>query len=164
MLILGIDPGVHRCGWALLERDGARPARWVDGGWAPAEEVLATQVEWASLVAIEWLANGLFERKRHDALVGVARTEGALEIVLRRLGVKVVTLTAGQWRSDVVGRASPSDDEIAARLRLLVSGIPSPPVLTQEALNHAIDAVGVAFAASHQPGQQLKLAVGRSRR
>lgn len=164
MLILGIDPGVHLCGWALLERDGARPARWVDGGWAPAEEIVSTQVEWASLVAIEWLANGLFERKRHDALVGVARTEGALEIVLRRLGVKVVTLTAGQWRSDVVGRASPSDDEIAARLRLLVSGIPSPPVLTQEALNHAIDAVGVAFAASHQPGQQLKLAVGRSRR
>ncbi len=164
MLILGIDPGVHLCGWALLERDGARPARWIDGGWAPAEEILATQVERASLVALEWLANGLFERKRHDALIGVARTEGALETILRRLGVKVITLTAGQWRSDVVGRASPSDDEIAARLRLLVTGIPSPPVLTQEALNHALDALGVAFAASHQPGQQLKLAVGRSRR
>lgn len=164
MLILGIDPGVHHCGWALLERDGARPARWIDGGWAPAEEILATQVERASLVALEWLANGLFERKRHDALIGVARTEGALETILRRLGVKVITLTAGQWRSDVVGRASPSDDEIAARLRLLVTGIPSPPVLTQEALNHALDALGVAFAASHQPGQQLKLAVGRSRR
>lgn len=164
MLILGIDPGVHLCGWALLERDGARPARWVDGGWAPAEEIVSTQVEWASLVAVEWLANGLFERKRHDALVGVARTEGALEWHLRRLEAKVVKLSAGQWRADVVGRSSPSDEEIAARLRLLVAGIPSPPVLTQEALEHAIDALGVALAASHQPGQQLKLAVGRSRR
>lgn len=164
MLILGIDPGVRLSGWALLEREGARPARWIDGGWAPAEEVLAAQVERASLVAVEWLANGLFERKRHDALIGVARTEGALALLLRQLNIDVITLTAGQWRSDVVGRASPSDDEIAARLRLLVTGIPSPPVLTEEALNHALDALGVAFAAAHRPGQQLDLQIGRRRK
>lgn len=163
MLILGIDPGPSLCGWALLERDGARPARWVDGGHAPAEEIVATQVERASLVAVEWLAPGLFERKRHDALIGVARVEGALDWYLRKLGVKYVAITAGQWRSDVVGRASPSDEEIAAKLRLMVTGIPSPPVLTKEALEHAIDALGVAFAASHQPGQQLRLAMGRRR-
>jgi Holliday junction resolvasome RuvABC endonuclease subunit len=162
MLILGIDPGVRLSGWALLEREGARPARWIDGGHAPAEEILATQVERASLVAIEWLANGLFERKRHDALIGVARTEGALETILRRLGVEVITLSAGQWRSDVVGRASPSDEEIAERLQLLVTGIPSPPVITKEALNHALDALGVAFAAAHRPGKQLAL-LGRKR-
>lgn len=164
MIVLGIDPGVHLCGWALLEREGGRPARWLDGGHAPAEQIVAQQAERASLVAIEWLANGLFERKRHDALIGVARTEGGLEWLLQRLGARIVKLSAGQWRSDVVGRASPSGDEIAARLRLMVAGIPSPPVLTVEALNHALDALGVALAASHQPGQQLKMAMARGRR
>lgn len=163
MLILGIDPGPSLCGWALLERDGARPARWVDGGHAPAEWVVGTQLERASMVALEWLARGLFERKRHDALIDTARVEGGLDWLLQKASVKVVKLSAGQWRSDVVGRASPSDEEIAAKLRLMVTGIPSPPVLTKEALEHAIDALGVAFAASHQPGQQLRLAMGRRR-
>lgn len=163
MLILGIDPGPSLSGWALLERDGARPPRWVDGGHAPVEQIISTQVERASLVAVEWLARGLFERKRHDALIDTARVEGGLDWYLDKLGVKVVKLSAGQWRSDVVGRASPSDEEIAERLRLMVSGIPSPPVLTKEALTHALDALGVALAASCQPGQQLKLAVGRRR-
>lgn len=163
MMILGIDPGPSLCGWALLEREGGRPARWVDGGHAPAEWVIGTQLERASLVGLEWLARGLFERKRHDALIETARVEGGLDWLLQRAGVRVVKLSAGQWRSDIVGRASPSDDEIATRLRLLIAGIPSPPVLTKEALTHAIDAAGVALAASSQPGQQLKLAMGRRR-
>ena len=164
MIVLGIDPGVSLCGWALLERDGGRPVRWLDGGHAPAEAVVAQHAERASLVAIEWLANGLFERKRHDALIGVARTEGGLEWLLQRLGARVVKLSAGQWRADVVGRASPSDAEIEAQVRRLIAGVPVPPTLTVEALNHAMDAAGVAFAALHQPGQQTRLALGRGAR
>lgn len=164
MLILGIDPGTLLCGWALLERDGARPPRWIDGGHAPAKEIVGVQVPRASLVALEWLGPGLFSRDRYEGLVATARVEGGLDWYLGKLGVKVTKLSAGQWRSDVVGRASPSDAEIAERLRLLVTGIPSPPVLTKEALVHALDALGVAYAAAHQPGQQLTLAVGRKRR
>ena len=48
-------------------------------------------------------------------------------------------------------------------LRQRVRGIPSPPVLTKQALEHALDALGVAYAAAHQPGKQLALAIGRKR-
>lgn len=163
MLILGIDPGPRRCGWALLERDGGRPPRWIDGGHAPAEEIVGVQVPRASLVAVEWLAPGLFERKRHDALIETARVEGGLAWLLGRIGVKWVQLSAGQWRADVVGNSSPSDEEIEERMRQRVRGIPSPPVLTKQALEHALDALGVAYAAAHQPGKQLALAIGRKR-
>ncbi len=163
MIILGVDPGARRCGWALLERDGGRPPRWIDGGHAPAEEIVGVQVPRASLVAVEWLAPGLFERKRHDALIETARVEGGLAWLLGKLGVRFVQLSAGQWRSDVIGRASPSDDEIEACLRQRVRGIPSPPVLSKQALVHALDALGVAYAAAHQPGKQLALAIGRKR-
>lgn len=163
MLILGIDPGPRRCGWALLERDGGRPPRWIDGGHAPAEEIVGVQVSRASLVAVEWLAPGLFERKRHDALIETARVEGGLAWLLGRIGVKWVQLSAGQWRADVVGNSSPSTDEIEERMRQRVRGIPSPPVLTKQALEHALDALGVAYAAAHQPGKQLALAIGRKR-
>ena len=77
--------------------------------------------------------------------------------------MKWVQLSAGQWRSDVIGRASPSDDEIETSLRQRVRGIPSPPVLPKTALVHALDALGVAYAAAHQPGKQLQLAIGRRR-
>lgn len=163
MLILGIDPGPTRCGWALLDHTPSRPPRWIDGGHAPAEEVVASQLERASLVALEWLAPGLFERKRHDALIATARIEGGLDWLLRQAGPKVIKLTAGQWRSDVVGRASPSDAEIAQVLRIKVAGVPVPPVLTVGALEHALDALGVAYAAAHQPGEQLRLLGGRGR-
>jgi Holliday junction resolvasome RuvABC endonuclease subunit len=163
MLILGIDPGPRRCGWALLERDGVRPPRWIDGGHAPAEEIVGVQVPRASLVAVEWLAPGLFERKRHDALIETARVEGGLAWLLGRIGVKWVQLSAGQWRADVVGNSSPSDEEIEERMRQRVRGIPSPPVLTKTALVHALDALGVAYAAAYQPGKQLALAIGRKR-
>jgi hypothetical protein len=96
-------------------------------------------------------------------LIETARVEGGLAWLLGKLGVRFVQLSAGQWRSDVIGRASPSDDEIEACLRQRVRGIPSPPVLSKQALVHALDALGVAYAAAHQPGKQLALAIGRKR-
>lgn len=164
MIVLGLDPGPRRSGWALLERDPAKPPRWIDGGWHPIEEVLGVQLRRASLVAVEWLARGLFERVRHDALVETARVEGGVEWYLRKVGVKYTKLTAGQWRGDVVGNASASTPEISAALRLRVRGIPSPPVLTAESLEHSLDALGVALAASCAPGEQLRLLAGRGRR
>jgi len=163
MIWLGIDPGPSRCGWALVEVGGGRPPRFVDGGHAPAEEVLR-HLERASRVALEWLAPGLFERKRHDGLIGTARVEGGLDWSLRQAGAQVTKLTAGQWRSDVVGRASPSDEEIAQVLRTRVAGLPVPPAVSASQLVHVIDAVGVALAGSYQPGEQAKLALGRGKR
>jgi hypothetical protein len=170
VIVLGIDPGARLCGWALLERDRGLPPRWIDGGYAPAEEIVGVQVPRASLVAVEWLAPGLFALARHNALVDTARTEGGLAWLLDRLGARWTKLSAGQWRADVIGRASPSDEEIEACLRLRVRGIPltpalskdtreipSPPVLPKYALVHALDALGVAYAAAHQPGTQLRL-------
>jgi len=151
------------CGWALLERDGATPPKWLDGGRAPAELILAQHADRASLVAVEWLARGLFDRRRHDALMATARVEGGLAWALSRGSVPWMTLSAGQWRSDVVGRASPSDAEIETMLRRRVVGIPTPPKISKAVLVHALDALGVAYAAAYRPGKQVALPMRRIR-
>lgn len=158
---LGIDPGPQRCGWALLDRDPSRPPRYLDGGWLPAAEVLR-QAERAQCVAVEWLAPGLFSRDRYEGLVATARVEGGLDWSLRAAGIAPIRLTAGQWRSDVVGRASPSDEEIEREIRRRVTGLPATLPKTQAA--HLFDALGVAYAASYRPGQQAKLPLARGRR
>lgn len=160
MIWLGIDPGPQRCGWALLDRDPSRAPRFVDGGWSTPREVLH-QLEHASRVAVEWLAPGLFSRDRYEGLVATARVEGSLDWCLQHAGFCPVKLSAGQWRADVVGRSSPSDDEIAQQIRRRVTGLPAMPK-THAA--HIFDALGVAYAASCAPGQQVGLALGRGRR
>ena len=75
MLTLGLDPGPldGPCGWALLERDGARPPRWIDGGHSIIDVPLA-HLERVSLVGLEWqVASVLYQRKRHGGLVEMAR-------------------------------------------------------------------------------------------
>lgn len=163
MIWLGIDPGPRLTGWALIELDGGRPPRFVDGGHAPAEQAVQ-QLERASRVALEVLAPGLFSRDRYEGLIGTAIVQGGLQWQLRAIGARVIELTAGQWRADVVGSSSPTDPAIEAALRRRVTGLPAPPVIPAGKLVHVCDAVGVALAAAYQPGKQVTLALARGRR
>lgn len=159
-LWLGIDPGPTRCGWALVEIDGARPPAFVAGGHHPAEDLRA-QIDKADRVALEWLAPGLFERARHDSLIDTARVEGGLLWLLRAIDAPLIKLSAGQWRGDVCRNSSASDDLIAEVVGRRVTGLRA---LSATERAHVFDAIGVVLAAACGPGEQVRLALGKAPR
>lgn len=159
-LWLGIDPGPTRCGWALVEIDGARPPAFVAGGHHPAED-LRPQIERADRIALEWLAPGLFERKRHDGLIGTARVEGGLLWYITAADRHLIRLSAGQWRADVCRNGSASDELIAEVVGRRVTGLRS---LSATERAHVNDAIGVVLAAACGPGEQVRLALGKAPR
>ena len=147
--VLGLDPGEH-IGVALLEVGARQAVPLVLGAWAASEppaSLLARLREHVdhreTVVCVE----------RVEAVHGAARMGsgyatglclsnwigGLLAGFAGADGLRVVTCTAAEWRSALVGSRSPSDAEVKQAVRLRIPNWPA------KSNAHQRDAAGCAL-------------------
>ncbi len=162
--VLGVDPGVARCGLAVLARRGSSTRLvWADtvrtpSGMAESErlrrladamrEVIV--VHEPSAVALERVA---FNRNTVSALT-VARATGAVMVVAAEAGLDVAEYSPSEVKSAVTGLGNADKGQVRDALIRVhgLEGVPDQP--------DAADAVAVAV--THMAGAGLRAAAARA--
>ncbi len=160
MRILGIDPGLVRTGWGLVEPAGGRgrvqayglvvpavdaelPTRLADG----ARQLRAVLAEHhPDLVVLE----EIFTTPKHprSALL-MAHMRGVICLVVEEAGVPLLPLTATTVKQRLTGSGHASKEQIQ-RMVLSLTGLETGEVLRSD----VTDALALALAGLHQVLQQ----------
>jgi crossover junction endodeoxyribonuclease RuvC len=170
MRALGIDPGLVRTGWAVVEPVGLRASVLAHGVIAPATgaELPARLAEGARQLR-EFLAEyhpdfatleEIFTAPRHpkSALL-MAHMRGAICLVLEESGVPIVPMTATTVKQRLTSSGHASKEQVQ-RMVLRLTGIDSSNGLRLD----ETDAIALALAGLHQSTHPLaRLAGVRSR-
>lgn len=149
--ILGIDPGTHRLGWALLAGTLAKPTLLQSGclqtpAHAPSSTYLPliyTHLQSLleryrpSYLALETL---VFARNKTTAL-SVAQSRGVILLTAAQTSLPVLELAPNQVKLAVAGHGHASKQELRRMLRLLLK-----QPFTQT-LDDELDAVAIALTA-----------------
>jgi crossover junction endodeoxyribonuclease RuvC len=158
---LGIDPGLVRSGWAVVEPVGLRanvlghgviapatdlslPARLAEGARRLREVVAQFQPDFVALEEI-------FAAPRHpkSALL-MAHMRGAICLVLEEAGIPIVPLTATTVKQRLTSGGHASKQQVQ-RMVLRLTGLDSPNGLRLD----ETDAMALALAALHQSSHPL---------
>lgn len=156
MRAVGIDPGLVRTGWAIVEPVGLRavvhahgvitppaaaelPARLAAGARGLREVLAAHQPDFVVLEEI-------FTAPRHprSALL-MAHMRGVICLVLEEAGLPIVPLTATTVKQRLTSSGHASKDQVQ-RMVLRLTGLSS----TEGMLLDETDAIGLALAGLHQ--------------
>jgi crossover junction endodeoxyribonuclease RuvC len=150
MRVLGIDPGLTRCGMGVVEGDVGRPLRLVD------VEVLRTSSDShvsARLMHIErgieaWLARHqpdavsierVFARSDSSTIMGTAQASGIAMVVAARRGLPIALHTPSEVKAAVSGSGRANKGQVGAMVaRILNLEAPPKPADAADALALAI--------------------------
>jgi crossover junction endodeoxyribonuclease RuvC len=163
--VLGVDPGLTRCGYAVLRRDGSAVSVQTMGViTTPPDMDLADRLTMVmadieslmdetqpSTVAVEQV---FFQSNARTAM-GVAQASGVVLVCARRRGLPVARYTPSQVKRAVTGSGVADKKQIQSMVarRLNLSVLPSPA--------DAADAAAVALC--HLAAMNLSDAIARSR-
>ncbi|MCP3934042.1 MAG: crossover junction endodeoxyribonuclease RuvC [Actinomycetia bacterium] len=163
--MLGIDPGLSRCGYGVVETDGRRPIAHALGVLrtppsAPTPKRLAgLQYEIRSLiqefspsvVAIE----RVFFQVNANTAIGVAQAAGLAMAEGAAAGAEVVEYTPNQVKEAVAGWGAAPKDQMIRMVQSLL-GLEKPPKPAD-----AADAIAVALChLAHAPSRAAAKAAG----
>lgn len=171
MLILGIDPGLTRCGLAVIDA-GPRPpaATLVAIGVATSASgdpipqrvtAIADEIrDWVAVHKPEIVAiEQVFVQRNLSNALGTAQVMGAASVEATRVGAEVVTYTPTQVKAAVTGHGGAAKDQIAQMVvrSLKLAEVPKPA--------DAADAAAVALCHAWQNPMQTmsRAAVGQGR-
>ncbi len=150
MRVLGIDPGLTRCGLGVVEGEIGRPLRLVDVG------VLRTSAHLPvaeRLVTIErgvdaWLdehrpdavaVERVFARSDSSTVMGTAQASGVALVGAARRGLPVALHTPSEVKAAVSGSGRATKDQVGAMItRILRLDAPPRPADAADALALAI--------------------------
>lgn len=173
MRIVGIDPGLTRCGVGVVN---AGPGRTVEFQHV---EVLTSSAEMSTPTRIHRLGSAierLFDGERPDAValervfagdnvasvMGVAQISGVVMFVAEKRGIPVALYTPNEVKAQVTGYGSADKAQVTAMVtRLLRLGAPPKPADAADALALAITHAwhlgrgGGASRAESQPTQTV---------
>lgn len=165
MRVLGIDPGLTRCGLGVVEGDPGRPLRMVDVG------VLKTSPELdvpQRLVTIEKGIEAWIEEHRPDAIaverifarsdvstiMGTVQAAGIAMVCGARLGLPVAQHTPSEVKAAVSGNGRADKAQVTRMVtRILQLGKPPSPA-------DAADALAIAITHLWRGGGQARMAAG----
>src|SRR5215212_12027871 len=162
MRVLGIDPGLTRCGMGVVEGDVGRPLRLVD------VEVLRTSSDShvsGRLMHIErgieaWLARlqpdavsieRVFARSDSSTIMGTAQASGVAMVVAARRGLPVALHTPSEVKAAVTGSGRAGKEQVTTMVTriLRLSERPTPA--------DAADALALAICQVWRGGVSTKL-------
>ena len=160
MFVLGIDPGLSRCGYGVVERSGRKTEAVAIGvgrtpSKAPTAQRLAsihqelrclTEEYHPDVVAIE----RVFFQVNARTAMGVAQVSGLAMAIGVLAGAEVVEYTPNQVKEAVAGWGSASKEQMQRMVQSLLAlpHLPSPP--------DAADAAAVALChLAHASSRQL---------
>ena len=161
MFVLGIDPGLTRCGYGCVETDGRR-SRAVAAGvittpkeWAVPHRLADLQRELRSLISeyrpgVVAIERVLFQHNVSTA-ISVGQASGLAMAEAASAGCAVVEYSPNQVKEAVAGHGGASKDEMERMVQSLL-GIRTPlrPV-------NAADAIALALChVAHQPAGALR--------
>jgi crossover junction endodeoxyribonuclease RuvC len=163
MRVLGIDPGLTRCGLGLVEGAVGRPLTLVDvgvvrsGAGLPAEERLrlidAGIEEWLERHAPERVAvERVFSQQNVSTVMGTAQVSGLALVAAARRGIPVALHTPSEAKAAVTGNGRADKAQVTAMVTRLLR-LPARPKPAD-----AADALALAICHIWRGGAQERLA------
>jgi crossover junction endodeoxyribonuclease RuvC len=170
--VLGIDPGLTRCGLGVVEGDVGRPLRLVDvnvirtsAGVPVAERLVSIERgidAWLDehspdAVAVE----RVFARSDSSTIMGTAQASGIALVAAARRGLPIALHTPSEVKAAVSGNGRASKEQVGAMVTriLRLDSVPKPA--------DAADALALAITHIWRGGAQARieaaLATSRSR-
>lgn len=148
LLILGVDPGLNRCGWGLVASEGSRLAHVAHGVIKP-----STQQQLASRLhdVFEGLCDVIAQYSPHEAAVeetfvnsnaraalALGQARGVALAAAARRGLAVAEYSPATIKKAIVGSGAADKSQIAFMVQRL---LPTAGAVTAD----AADALGVAL-------------------
>jgi crossover junction endodeoxyribonuclease RuvC len=160
VIILGIDPGLNRCGWGVVLSDGARLSHVAHGVITPPpEQQLASRLHdlFEQLCAVleehqphECAVEETFVNSNARAALALGQARGVALAAAARRGVAVAEYAPATIKKSIVGAGSADKTQIAFMVRRL---LPTAGDVTAD----AADALGVALCHAAYAGFRRKL-------
>jgi crossover junction endodeoxyribonuclease RuvC len=148
ILILGVDPGLNRCGWGLVASEGARLSHVAHGVIRPAaQQQLATRLHevFEGLCKViecfgphEAAVEETFVNSNARAALALGQARGVALAAAARGGVPVAEYSPATIKKAIVGSGAADKTQIAFMVRRL---LPTAGDMTAD----AADALGVAL-------------------
>jgi crossover junction endodeoxyribonuclease RuvC len=163
MRVLGIDPGLTRCGLGLVEGSVGRPLTLVDvgvvrsGAGLPVAERLriidAGIEEWLERHAPDRVAvERVFSQQNVSTVMGTAQVSGLALVAAARRGIPVALHTPSEAKAAVTGNGRADKDQVGAMVTRLLR-LPARPKPAD-----AADALALAICHIWRGGAQERLA------
>lgn len=163
MRVLGIDPGLTRCGLGVVDGDVGRPLRMVDVGVVRTSPDLAVADRLCAVAeGIEvWLdrhspdrvaVERVFSQHNVRTVMGTAQVSGLALVAAARRGIPVALHTPSEVKAAVTGSGRADKAQVGAMVTRLLS-LPSAPTPAD-----AADALALAICHIWRGGAQDRLA------
>ncbi len=156
MFVLGIDPGLTRTGYGIVESKGGTESAVVAGvihtdpELTVAQRLVELRADVASLLrdhSVDAAAiEQVFVNKNRGTAMAVARASGVIMEAIARHGISVAEYTPSQMKMAITGSGSADKQQVEAvvAMRLGLRGVSGPA--------DAADALGIAMChAQHLP-------------
>lgn len=157
--LLGIDPGLQRCGWGVVIADGPRVTHVAHGVIKPptqmpmAERLLAVLEGLAEIIAAhgpdEAAVEETFVNANPRSALALGQARGAALIAPARAGLAVAEYSPTSIKKAVVGSGGADKDQVAFMVRRL---LPAAGAVTAD----AADALAVALCHAAHAGYRRK--------
>lgn len=150
MRVLGIDPGLTRCGLGVVEGEAGRPLRMLDvnvvrtSAGLPVAERLVTIEKgidaWLDEYAPDAVAvERVFARSDSSTIMGTAQASGIALVAAARRGIPLATYTPSEVKAAVSGSGRAAKAQVGAMVtRILRLDAPPKPADAADALALAI--------------------------
>ncbi|MFB9902937.1 crossover junction endodeoxyribonuclease RuvC [Allokutzneria oryzae] len=168
MRVLGVDPGLTRCGVAVVDGGTGRSVRFVDVGVVrtPAELDLAKRLLLVADGVEEWLdrhrpqvvaIERVFSQNNVSTVIGTAQAAGVVALSAARRGLPVAFHTPSEMKTAITGSGRADKAQVTLMVTRLL-GLAEPPRPAD-----AADALGLAICHLWRSPMQSRLAEARSR-
>jgi crossover junction endodeoxyribonuclease RuvC len=168
MRVLGIDPGLTRCGMGVVEGTVGRPLRLVDvnvirttAGVPVAERLVTIErgIEaWLDEHAPDAVAvERVFARSDSSTVMGTAQASGIALVAAARRGLPIALHTPSEVKAAVSGNGRASKAQVGSMVTriLRLDAVPKPA--------DAADALALAITHIWRGGAQARIDAARSR-
>lgn len=151
MRILGIDPGLQRAGWGVIDVEGNRLKHLAHGVVrTDAKATLAERLHHIfDSISVEIIrfkpttaaVEETFMNNNPAAALKLGQARGAAMLAPAKAGLQVFEYPANLIKKSVVGAGHADKDQVKAMIKILLSGV--------EASSDAADALAVAICHAH---------------
>jgi crossover junction endodeoxyribonuclease RuvC len=154
--IIGIDPGLRRTGWGIVESDGARLVYVASGVITPPKDDdlayrLSALFDIQSFSPSEAAVEETFVNENPRSTLKLGQARGAVLLAPARLGLRVAEYTPNLIKKSVTGTGHAEKHQIQAMIAFLL------PKATFESADEA-DALAIAITHAHHRASRKRLA------
>ena len=161
MRILGIDPGLRRCGWGMVDHRVGRAGFIAAGVIAPetdaplAERLAAIHRGIAEVIAAhapdEAAIEDSFVHANPSSALKLGHARAAAMLAAALQGLPVAEYAPRLVKQAVTGKGSAEKEQVAMMVRVLLPG--------SRAVGDAADALAVAVCHAHHAGTRARMAL-----